>query len=100
MMPTKVAADVFKHCVKVSSDARKQNVVGKIRTCSVTSTLFLWVFLAVWLRIQVCWDVRLCDMGSQHFEGLWCIIQGDLDCITPEDDGIAGFFTYYKPLIQ
>jgi hypothetical protein len=39
-MPTKVAADVFKHYVKVSSDAHRQNVVEKIRTYFVTSTLF------------------------------------------------------------
>jgi hypothetical protein len=90
-MPTKVAADVFKHYVKVSSDAHRQNVVEKIRTCFVTSTFSLWVFSAMWLRIQVFWDVILCEMGSQHFDGPWCIIQRDLDCITPEDDGITVF---------
>jgi hypothetical protein len=81
MMPTKVAADVFKHYVKVSSDAHRQNVVEQVRTRFLTSTP------AVRLRIQVFWDVILCDVGSQHFEGPWCIIQADLDCITAEDDG-------------
>jgi len=40
----------------------------------------------------------LCDVGSQHFEGPLCIIQGDKDCMTAEDDGITVFWHIWNHL--
>jgi hypothetical protein len=70
MMPTKVAADVFKHYVKVSSDTHRQNFVDrKAGHISRPVLLLTEVFSTMCLRIQVFLDVMLCDVGSQHFGG-------------------------------
>jgi hypothetical protein len=54
MMPTKVAADVFKHYVKVSKDTHRQNVADRKLGNVARPVLFLIVaFSTVWLRIRV-----------------------------------------------